>query len=52
MSKDKLEGEVGVAVLKKAIDLQKESATQLIQALPTPAPAASGSVGSNIDVKA
>jgi hypothetical protein len=34
LSSNKLASDVGVAVLKKALDLQAESAAQLIQSLP------------------
>lgn len=52
MSNAKLEGDVGVAVLKKALDMNEEMATQMVQAIPTPSPSASGSLGSKIDVMA
>jgi len=37
----------GIAVLKKAMDIQKESALQLIESIPAP----SGNIGQNINVK-
>lgn len=37
----------GIAVLKKAMDIQKESALQLIESIPAP----SGNTGQNINVK-
>lgn len=37
----------GISVLKKAMDIQKESAMQLIESIPAP----SGNTGHNIDVK-
>ncbi len=37
----------GIAVLKKAMDVQKESALQLIESIPAP----SGNTGHNINVK-
>ncbi len=40
---------VSVAVLKKALDMQTESAQQLLQALPEPA---SGNLGSNVNTLA
>lgn len=38
---------VGIAVLKKAMDIQEQSALQLIESIPKP----SASVGQNINVK-
>lgn len=52
MSQTKLEGAVDVAVLKKAIDIQKESAAQLIQSLPTPTAALPDGVGGQINTTA
>ncbi|WP_028310084.1 putative motility protein [Derxia gummosa] len=47
---------VGMAVLKKAIEADASTVTQLVGNLPTPAPAASrgpvGSLGHNIDTHA
>ena len=37
----------GIAVLKKAMDIQEQSALQLIESIPTP----SANVGQNINVK-
>ena len=44
-----VQGAASVAVLKKAMDLQASSAAQLIQALPQPALANSGSVGTKVN---
>ena len=52
MSQTKLEGAVDVAVLKKAIDIQKESAAQLLQTLPTPAAALPDGVGGQVNTTA
>lgn len=52
MSNAKLESDVGVAVLKKALDLNAETANQLVQAIPSPTPSASGTLGSTIDIMA
>ncbi len=42
---------VGTLVLKKAMDLQEQSAMQLIQALPPVATNNPANLGKNIDVK-
>ena len=42
---------VGIRVLKKAMDIQKQSALQLLQALPQ-LPSNPPNLGQNIDVKA
>jgi len=42
--------QTGIAVHKKALEIQQENATKLIEALPDPDP--SSPVGQNIDVKA
>lgn len=42
---------VGIAVLKKAMDIQAQMATQLIQSLPQPA-SNPPNLGNNVDVKA
>lgn len=52
MSQTKLEGAVDVAVLKKAIDIQKESAAQLLQSLPTPTAALPDGVGGQVNTTA
>jgi hypothetical protein len=44
-----VQGAAAMLVLKKAIDLQASSAAQLIQALPQPALASSGSVGTQVN---
>lgn len=41
----------GIAVLKKAMDIQAQMATQLIQSLPQPA-SNPPNLGNNVDVKA
>lgn len=46
-------GQVGIAMLKKAQDLEAGSAAQLVAQLPQTAhPASSGPVGSNVDAVA
>jgi hypothetical protein len=52
MSQTKLESAVDVTVFKKAIDIQKESAIQLIQSLPTPAATLPDGVGGQINTTA
>lgn len=42
-------GAASLLVLKKALNLQASSAAQLIQALPQPALATSGSVGTRVN---
>ena len=42
---------VGIRVLKKAMDIQEQSALQLLQVLPQP-PSNPPNLGQNIDVKA
>lgn len=44
-----VQGVAAMSVLKKAIDMQASSAAQLIQALPQPALAPSGSVGTRLN---
>ena len=44
-----VEGAASLLVLKKALNLQAASAAQLIQALPQPALAASGSLGTQVN---
>jgi hypothetical protein len=51
MSQNKLESAVDVAVFKKAIDIQKASAAQLLQSLPTPAALPDG-VGGQVNTTA
>lgn len=50
-SQAQLQQEVSVEVLKKAIDIQANSAMQLIQAIPAPAaaPAVGGTAGGYVD---
>ena len=52
LSQSRLEEQVGVAVLKKAIDIQEQSATQLLQGLSTPSASLPAGVGGQIDVTA
>ena len=47
-----VQGAVAVSVLKKALDQQASSAAQLIQALPQPALATSGSIGTQVNTYA
>ncbi len=47
-----VQGAAAVSVLKKAMDIQASSAAQLIQALPMPALATSGSVGTRLNAVA
>ena len=44
-----VQGNAAVAVLKKALSLQAGSVTQLIEALPQPALATSGAVGTQVN---
>lgn len=46
-----LQGQVGIKVLKKALDAEAGAAQQLIASLPPP-PSPSGSLGHHIDIKA
>jgi len=52
MAQSQTDAAVGVAVLKKSIDLQKEAVGQLLQALPTPAQALPDGVGTRLNVTA
>ena len=52
LSQNKLEGAVDVAVLKKAIDIQEQSATQLIQSIPSPTQGLSANLGTQLNVTA
>ena len=47
-----VQGTAAVSVLKKALNLQASSAAQLIQALPQPALASSGAVGTRVNTYA
>jgi hypothetical protein len=40
---------IGISVLKKAMDIQKDTATQLIEAIPPMPSAPTGSLGNNFD---
>ena len=40
---------VAISVLKKAIDIQAQSAMQLIQALPQPAPGTTSTLGNGVN---
>lgn len=46
----RVQAEVGVSVLRKALDLQQSTALQLLQALPQPVQAVSAATGGNIDL--
>ena len=47
-----VQGAAAVSVMKKAMDIHAASALQLIQALPQPALATSGSVGTQLNALA
>ena len=47
-----LQGAASVLVLKKALDMQASSAAQLIEALPQPALATSGTLGTQVNTYA
>lgn len=47
-----VQGAAAVSVLKKALDLQAASAVQLIESLPQPPLASSGSVGTRVNTYA
>ncbi len=51
LSQTEVADAVGIRVLKKAMDIQEQSALQLLQALPQP-PSNPHNLGQNIDVKA
>jgi hypothetical protein len=44
-----VQGNAAVSVMKKAMNLQAASTAQLIQSIPQPALASSGSVGTNVN---
>ena len=44
-----VQGHAAMSVLKKALNLQASSAAQLIEALPQPALASSGSLGTRVN---
>ncbi|MBK5962570.1 hypothetical protein CCR95_00195 [Thiocystis minor] len=52
LSQNKLEGAVEVAVLKKAIDIQEQSALQLLDSLPSPTQGLPANVGTHLNVTA
>jgi hypothetical protein len=52
LSSSKLEGAAGVAVLKKAMDIQEQSASQLIQSIPDLRQGLPENVGTQINVTA
>ncbi|AFL75282.1 YjfB family protein [Thiocystis violascens] len=52
LSQNKLEGAVDVAVLKKAIDIQEQSALQLLENLPSSTQGGSAHVGTQLNVTA
>jgi len=43
---------VGIAMLKKSLDLQQHNAAHLLQALPSPQPSNPAHLGQNIDLMA
>jgi len=47
-----VQGAASISVLKKAIDMQASSAVQLIEALPQPPLATSGTVGTQVNTYA
>ena len=49
MSLANVQAQAALSVLRKTLDLQQANAAQLLQALPTPVPAPSGSLGTTID---
>ena len=52
LSQNKLEGAVEVAVLKKAIDIQEQSALHLLDSLPNSTPGLPANVGTQLNVTA
>ncbi|AVS74741.1 YjfB family protein [Paracidovorax cattleyae] len=54
MASQKTSDAVNITVLKKAMDIQKSSAAQLLEALPQPQPqlATSGSLGTQVNTYA
>jgi hypothetical protein len=48
-SQGSVQGSAAISVMKKALNLQANSAAQLIQALPQPGLATSGSVGTKVN---
>ncbi len=49
---DTVQGQAAMSVLKKAMNMQANSAAQLIQSLPQPALATSGGVGTQVNTYA
>ncbi|CAM3446926.1 YjfB family protein [Paracidovorax anthurii] len=49
LASQKTSDAVNITVLKKAIDIQKTSAAQLLEALPQPQLATSGSLGTQVN---
>lgn len=47
-----VQGAASTAVLRKSLDLQESNAAQLLQALPQPALASSGTLGTRLNVYA
>jgi len=47
-----VQGQASVSVLRKSLDLQESSAAQLLQALPQPALATSGTLGTRLNAYA
>lgn len=47
-----VQGAASTAVLRKSLDLQESNAAQLLQALPQPALASSGTLGTKLNVYA
>ena len=47
-----VQGQAALSVLKKALDLQAASAAQMLQALPQPALATSGALGTQVNAYA
>ncbi|ABM33007.1 YjfB family protein [Paracidovorax citrulli] len=52
LASQKTSDAVNMTVLKKAIDIQKTSAAQLLEALPQPRLATSGSIGTQVNTYA
>ena len=52
LSQNKLEGAVDVAVLKKAIDIQEQSALHLLDSLPNSTQGLPANVGTQLNVTA
>ncbi|MFD2113568.1 YjfB family protein [Thiorhodococcus fuscus] len=52
MSNGKLADDVGVAVLKKSMDIQEQAAMQLVESIPDVSAGLADGVGGNINVTA